>query len=257
MLLEIKDISCGYKKTMVIEDVSFHISEGEVLCLFGPNGVGKTTFFKTLLGLMKPLSGEILLKKQKMCHMDRLAIAKNMAYVPQAHHMAFSFKVIDVVVLGRIAYSNNSKGPTDADYEKAWASLRLLNIQKLGERLYTKISGGERQMVLIARALTQEASILVMDEPTSNLDYGNQIKVMEQIKRLKQLGYAVILTTHSPEQVLLCGDHVIIFHNGRIYKTGKPKDIITSNLFKELYDVEVSVHESNKDGLINLCVPVL
>jgi iron complex transport system ATP-binding protein len=257
MLLEAKNLSCGYKKKAIIQNVSFTLSRGEVLCLFGPNGVGKTTFFKTLMGFLKSMDGEILIKQQNMEQMNRATIAKNMAYVPQAHQMAFAFRVIDVVVLGRLAHMVNRKNPSELDYNKAWEALDRLAIRHLGERLYTQISGGERQMVLIARALAQDASILVMDEPTSNLDYGNQIKVMEQIHRLKEQKYAVIMTTHSPDQVLLCGDQVMIFHSGNLMKIGAPTDIMTPQLIKEIYDVDVTVNNQVREGFTNLCKPVL
>jgi iron complex transport system ATP-binding protein len=257
MLLEVKNLSCGYKNQAIIENVSFCLSKGEILCLFGPNGVGKTTFFKTLMGFLKSLNGEILVKQQDLEQMDRKKVAKYIAYVPQAHQMAFEFKVIDVVVLGRIAHMDKRKSPTAIDYKKAWEALERLKMTHLGEKLYTQISGGERQMVLIARALTQDAPILIMDEPTSNLDFGNQIKVMEQINRLKEQGYAVIMTTHSPDQVLLCGDKVMIFHGGKLLRVGTPQNIMTPQLMKEIYDVEVTVNDKGNKGFINLCRPVL
>lgn len=257
MLLEVKELSCGYKKQAIIQNVSFQLSKGEVLCLFGPNGVGKTTFFKTLMGFMKSLNGEILIQRQRIEQLNRETMARHMAYVPQAHQTAFAFNVIDVVVLGRIAHMGKQKYPSAQDYKKAWEALERLQITHLGKKLYTQISGGERQMVLIARALTQDAPILIMDEPTSNLDFGNQIKVMEQIQRLKEQGYAVIMTTHSPDQVLLCGDQVMIFHGGSLMKIGTPKDIMTPQLIKEIYDVEVTVNSKVKGGFTNFCKPVL
>lgn len=257
MLLEVKNLSCGYKNQKIVENISFTLSKGEILCLFGPNGVGKTTFFKTLMGFLKSLNGEILIKQQGLEQMDREMVAKYMAYVPQAHQMAFEFKVIDVVVLGRIAHMGKRKNPSTLDYMKAWEALERLQMTHLGEKLYTQISGGERQMVLIARALTQDTPILIMDEPTSNLDFGNQIKVMEQINRLKEQEYAVIMTTHSPDQVLLCGDKVMIFHGGNLLRIGTPKDIMTPQLIKEIYDVEVTVNDKGKEGFTNLCKPVV
>lgn len=257
MLLEVKNLSCGYKNQAIIQNVSFSLSRGEVLCLFGPNGVGKTTFFKTLMGFLKSINGDIFIEQQNMKQMKRKAIAKNMAYVPQAHQMAFSFKVIDVVVLGRLAHMGNRKYPSALDYKSAWEALDKLHMTHLGDRIYTQISGGERQMVLIARALTQDAPILIMDEPTSNLDFGNQIKVMEQIHRLKEQKYAVIMTTHSPDQVLLCGDQVMIFHGGNLMKIGAPEDIMTPQLIKEIYDVVVTVNNKAKGGFTNLYKPIL
>ena len=239
MILEVQNLSCGYKKKAIIHNVSFNLYKGETLCLFGPNGVGKTTFFKTLLGLIKAIEGKVLLDGEDLFKMPRQSIAKNIAYVPQAHQMAFSFKVIDVVVMGRIAHLDGNVRPGNKDYEKAWAALDRLNVTHLGNRLYTQISGGERQMVLIARALTQDARILVMDEPTSNLDFGNQIKVMEQIHLLKKQQYATILTTHSPDQVLAYGDHVMVFHKGQKYLMGKPSEIITDQLLNKIYNIDI------------------
>ncbi|RDU24257.1 ABC transporter ATP-binding protein [Anaerosacchariphilus polymeriproducens] len=257
MILVVENLACGYKRRTVIENVSFQLSKGEVLCLFGPNGVGKTTFFKTLLGFLKSLNGTILINNQSLNQMNRETIAKNIAYVPQAHQMAFAFKVIDVVVLGRLVYMGKQRRPSREDYKKAREALNKLQIMHLEEKLYTELSGGERQMVLIARALTQEAPILIMDEPTSNLDYGNQIKVMEQIQRLRQQKFAVIMTTHSPEQVLLCGDQVIVFYGGKLIRTGAPKDIMTPQLIKDIYNVEVSKIKKGDGNFYESYIPAL
>lgn len=239
MLLEVRNLTCGFKKLALIRDISFTLSKGEVLCIFGPNGVGKTTFFKTLLGFLQCIEGVIYIKHQRMDQMTRQAIAKNIAYVPQAHQMAFAFKVIEVVLLGRISHMGRRSHPSSLDYQKAWEALEKLQITHLGECLYTQISGGERQMVLIARALAQDVPILIMDEPTSNLDYGNQIRVIEQIHHLTEQGYAVIMTTHSPDQVLMCGDQVMVFNKGKLFRIGKPREVMTSQLIKEIYGVDV------------------
>ncbi|KNZ40369.1 ABC transporter ATP-binding protein [Acetobacterium bakii] len=255
MLLKVENLCCGYKKEVIVENVSFNLSEGEILFLFGPNGVGKTTFFKTLLGLLKAIDGKIIFGDQRMEDMSRQSLAKKMAYVPQAHQMAFAFNVIDVVVMGRIAHMGKNARPENHDYQKAWEALEILKISHLGERHYTQISGGERQMVLIARALTQDAPILIMDEPTSNLDFGNQMKVMEHIGRLRDDNYAIVITTHSPDQVLHYGDQVMVFHKGNLTKIGNPQEIMTSQLLKDIYDVDVKISTGKKQLLSSICVP--
>lgn len=255
MLLKVENLCCGYKKAVIVENVSFNLSKGEILFLFGPNGVGKTTFFKTLLGLLKAIDGKITFGDQKMKDMNRQSLAKKMAYVPQAHQMAFAFNVIDVVVMGRIAHMGKNARPENEDYQKAWEALEILKISHLGNRRYTQISGGERQMVLIARALTQDAPILIMDEPTSNLDFGNQMKVMEHIGRLRDDNYAIVITTHSPDQVLHYGDQVMVFHKGNLTKIGNPREIMTGQLLKDIYDVDVKISPGKKHLLSSICIP--
>ena len=167
--LEINNVSCGYHHGTVVKDISVGLTSGEILCVLGPNGVGKTTLFKTILGFLRPQGGEILLDGENVRTWPRRRLAMVIGYVPQAHTPAFPFRVLDVVLMGRTAHIGLAASPAKADVAVAETALDVLGVSFLRDRIYTEISGGERQMVLIARALAQQPRFLVMDEPTANL----------------------------------------------------------------------------------------
>lgn len=241
MTLEVRDLSCGYGGRAVGHGVSLLVSSGEVLALFGPNGAGKTTLFKTILGLLQPLSGEVLLNGEPLSLMSSTERARRIAYVPQAHAALFPFTVSDVVVMGRAARLPAFSSPGRQDIEIAWACLERLGLTSMANRPYTEISGGERQMALIARALAQEAPVLVMDEPTASLDYGNQMRVLSHIRRLASEGISVILSTHNPDHVFMVADQVAVLEGRRLAATGVPTNVLTAERLKELYDIDVVI----------------
>jgi iron complex transport system ATP-binding protein len=259
MRLDIDKVACGYGKTKILEDVSISVSSGEVLCLLGPNGVGKTTLFKTLLGFLKPLGGEILLDGESITGIRRNRLARSLAYVPQAHTPPFPFRVIDVVVMGRTAHLGMFASPTKQDMQIAEEALETLNISFLRDRIYTEISGGERQMVFIARALTQQPDLLVLDEPTSNLDFGNQIRVLQQINNLAKRGLGVIMTSHFPNHAFLCATKVALLCRSSSFIIGDAVDVITEQNLKKAYGINVKI-ASTSNGFgdeVKTCVPLL
>jgi iron complex transport system ATP-binding protein len=257
MKLATHHLTCGYRKKPVIRDLSLEISTGETLALLGPNGVGKTTFFKTLLGLLPPQSGRMTVDG---CDLMRLAPkqrARIMAYVPQSHEVPFPYSVEEVVVMGCTVYMNSFAGPAKEDREVAAACMEELGVYALRQRVFTQLSGGERQLVLVARALAQQAEFLVMDEPASNLDFGNQMKVLDQISRLKERGKGIILTTHSPDHALSCSSRVAVFHKDHPAEVGEPHQVITAELMYRLYGVNVQLHElkMRRGKRMRMCVP--
>ena len=177
MILELRGLSCGYGRRKVLSDVNLSVA-GENLCLLGPNGVGKTTLFRTILGAIEPMGGEVLVDGKSIVAQSRRQRARLMAYVPQAHTAPFPFHVIDVVLTGRTAHISLTSAPSRHDEEVARAALERMGIADLDDRPYTELSGGERQLVLIARALAQEPRVLIMDEPSSHLDFGNQARLL-------------------------------------------------------------------------------
>jgi iron complex transport system ATP-binding protein len=195
MNLELKNVSCGYGKKQVLRNISLSLASGEILCLLGPNGVGKTTLFRSILGLLSLQGGEVLLNGTDIRFWTQKDKAKAIGYVPQAHEPPFPYKVLDVVMMGRTAHMGRFAMPSREDEDAALEALASIGASFLQNEIYTEISGGERQLVLIARALAQRPEILVMDEPTSNLDFGNQMRVLEQIKRLATKGFAIIMTS--------------------------------------------------------------
>lgn len=259
MRLEVNGAICGYGKRTVLESISLDLNSGEILCLLGPNGVGKTTLFKTILGFLKMQGGEILLDGENIRHWSRKRLAKAIGYVPQAHTPPFPFKVLDVVVMGRTAHLGTFATPSEEDVQIAEAALDTLEISFLGDRVYTEISGGERQMVLIARALTQEPQILVMDEPTSNLDFGNQIRVLSQINKLAQRGLGVIMTSHFPDHAFLCSAKVALLQKNNSFLIGAVDEVVTEENLKATYGIDVKIASTVNDfgEQIRTCIPLL
>jgi len=259
MRLDLQDLAFGYPHKEVGRGVTFGLSGGEVLCLLGPNGGGKTTLFKTVLRLLAPRGGRILVNGESIASWPRARLARTFAYVPQAQLGVFPFTVADTVLMGRTAHLGAFATPSRDDRVIARARLALLGIEHLAERPYTEISGGERQLTLIARALSQEPAILVMDEPTASLDFGNQIRVLTEIEQLARHDIAVMLSTHDPDHAFLCAHHVALLHHGRLARLGAPDEVITRDSLREVYGVEVSVTEAMRaDGRVaRVCVPAL
>lgn len=256
MKLEVSNLSFKYEKTLIFKDVSFDVSDGEILCLLGPNGTGKTTLFKAILGLHKAEQGKILLDGQNIKDWSRSKLAQYIGYVPQNHIPPFPFRVIDVILMGRTAYLKPYESPTKKDIEIALEAMETLNILYLKDKVYTEISGGERQLVLIARALTQKPQILIMDEPTANLDFGNQIKVLQHIKDLTDKGLAIIMSTHYPDHALQYASKVALMKNNGINSIGIPHEIVTEKSLTDIYGVDVRIVDASisNNREIKVCV---
>lgn len=259
MILELQHVSCGYGEKTVVRDLSLSAVSGEVLCLLGPNGVGKTTLFKTILGFLKLQGGQVLLDGEDVSQWPRKAFARAVGYVPQAHTPPFPFTVLDVVTMGRTAHLGAFASPTKADVAIAADSLERLGVGFLRERIYTEISGGERQMVLIARALTQQPKILIMDEPTSNLDFGNQIRVLEQVNRLAREGLCVIMTSHFPDHAFLCSAKVALLQRSGQFQIGTADEVVTEQNMMSAYGVRVRIGSLRGDdgSPVAACVPLI
>lgn len=257
-MLELRELACGYARRTVLGNISLTLEQGQLLCLLGPNGVGKTTLFKTILGLLPARGGEILLDGEPIQRWSRRRFAARVGYVPQAHTPPFPFKVRDVVAMGRVAHLGLFSSPGASDLAIAEAALDTLGIADLGAATYTEISGGERQLVLIARALAQQPRILVMDEPTSNLDYGNQLKVMDHIRRIVTgSDMSVILTTHYPNHALLYASQALVLDREKRYAIGEPVEVITEAYLRQTYGVETEIHDiTRRNGQqTRMCVP--
>ena len=254
----LQSVTCGYKDAVVLSDVSFSIGPGEALCLLGPNGVGKTTLFRTMLGFLKPFSGTVSLDGEDISAWSPRKLARKIGYVPQNHTPPFAYPVIDVVTMGRLARISPIAAPSARDTQVARDCLRRLGVEHLSDKLYTQVSGGERQMVLIARALAQEPELLVMDEPTASLDYGNQVKVLRQISCLVDDGISVIMTTHFPDHAFLCATKVGLITRDWV-RFGAPDDVVTERSLRETYGVDVRiVSEDTPDcGVLKGCIPIV
>ncbi len=259
MRLDVQDLAFGYAGKEVGRGVSFSLAGGEVLCLLGPNGGGKTTLFKTVLRLLAPHGGRVDVDGDSVAGWSRLRLARVFGYVPQAQLGVFPFTVAEIVLMGRTAHIGPFATPSRGDRAVAEEMLAALGIGHLGPRPYTEISGGERQLTLIARALAQRPAILVMDEPTASLDFGNQVRVLAEIEQLARRGIAVMLSTHDPDHAFLCAHRVALLHRGRLARLGPPAEVITRETLREVYGVEVTVTELPRaDGRVaRVCVPTL
>jgi ABC-type cobalamin/Fe3+-siderophores transport system ATPase subunit len=228
----------------VFSGVSLTVRNGEVLSVLGPNGAGKTTLLKCLGGMLVPTYGDITLHNKPLGSFSRRAIAREIAVVPQGEWPLFPFTVRNIVVMGRAPFLPFFSVPSGQDENIACAALDTVGIGHLADRECTAISGGEWQLVLIARALAQQPKILLLDEPTAHLDLGNQLKVLHVIHLLAKSGLAVIITTHAPDQALLLDGTAALMNKGRIIAQGRPADILTPDLICETYGVTVAmVHD--------------
>ncbi|MFM8751557.1 ABC transporter ATP-binding protein [Rhabdaerophilum sp.] len=245
-ILAAENLAFGYPGRRVGQNVSLGVKPGEVLALLGPNGGGKTTLLKTLIGLLKPQGGHVFLEGKPLTDFPVTERARRIGYVPQAHAGAFAFSVRDVVLMGRTAHQGLFASPSEADRALAQAKLAELGIAHLAGQPYTMISGGERQLVLIARALAQEPRVIVLDEPTANLDFGNQGKVLRQIGELRSRGLAVLFTTHDPNHALRHSDRVALLGRGSLLAEGPPAEMLTASRLADLYGAEIHTLHGQK-----------
>lgn len=254
MSIEVRDLCFAYGARPILEHVSFTLREGRLVSLLGPNGVGKSTLFKCMLGILPGYTGTITLEGKDVRALDMKSLSRRIAYIPQSHYPAFNYSVFDMVLMGTSARVSSFSPPGKKEEANAMAALERVGIADFAARDFMRISGGERQLVLIARALAQQSRILVMDEPTANLDYGNQMRVMACIRALTDDGYTVVQSTHNPDQSYLFSHEILAMHDGRILAQGVPQDVMTSELIATLYNIDVRV-ESLYNDQVRVCVP--
>ena len=241
MKLTLEGITGGYGSKAVVHDVSFSLQAGEVVCLLGANGCGKTTLFKMILRLMRPISGSVRLGGDDIAGWDERRLARSFGYVPQMHTPPFAFLVRDIVLMARAAHLSRFASPAKADERIADEALDRLGILWLASARYTEISGGERQLVLIARALAQQAQWLILDEPAASLDLGNQMKVMRAAVDLAKSGLGVLMTTHMPDHAFLYASRVVLMSAGRILAIDTPAVALTEAALQQAYGVPLRV----------------
>lgn len=246
-------VSFSYTGRLILDSISLVVKEGEVACLLGPNGSGKTTLLKLMLCLLSPSSGRISFNGETLKNIPQRLLARQLAYVPQVHRDAFTFEVEDVVLMGRIPYHSFFSAYTAEDRAAADEAMARLGIEHLRHRPYTEISGGERQLTLIGRALAQGARVFIMDEPVNGLDYGNQIRLLARIQHLADEGYTFIITTHFPDHALHTADRAILIKDGKVVANGSPRQTITTTTIHELYAIDVNVVSVNGGGTV--CLP--
>lgn len=261
MLVDVKNVAFSYNQSNdVLKDINFQVKKGQVLCLVGPNGCGKTTLLDCMLGIRKNNSGEVLLNGNNIKTLKPFQIAQQIAYVPQSHEAAFPYKVIDMVLMGRAAYTNIFSSPKEKDIEIAENALDMVGMKKFRDRIYTQLSGGEAQMVMIARALAQDTPIIIMDEPTSHLDFKHELTILEIIVDLvKKKDLTIIMATHFLNQAFYFENNkintlVAMIQNGKIGAYGAASEVISNENISNIYDINAKVVLYDND--LSYIVPI-
>jgi len=252
-MMEIKGLCFHHihSERPVIEGLCLEADRGEMTTILGPNGSGKTTLFRCIAGLWRQRKGEILFEGRDISNLSHGERARMLALVPQEHEPPFPYSVLDAVLMGRAPHVGMFSTPSKEDFLKAEEALETVGIAHLGERPYTRISGGERQLVLIARALSQESPVLLLDEPTAHLDFRNQVVVLKKVRKIAgEKRLAVLMTLHDPNLAMLFSDRVVMIRDGHVVSTGAPQTVISGDNLKKVYGIDVAVVSYNGTGLV-------
>lgn len=241
-MIKVVNLDFEYDGNKVIDNCSLNIKSGKICCLLGRNGCGKTTLLRIVGGTLKPKRGKVFVNDIDVNKESKSRVAKLIGYVPQEHNGVFPYKVVDMVVMGRAPYLKIYSRPSKKDYMIAKQALDDLGILKLESRNYMELSGGEKQMVFIARALAQEAQFLLLDEPTSHLDFYNQQRIIKTLKKVAiDKGCGILVSMHDPNQVVSLTDEVAMMKNGKIVRFGESLKLMNEVNLRKLYDIDLMV----------------
>jgi iron complex transport system ATP-binding protein len=244
-IMVINNLGFSYHKQKILFNISFSVSKGQICGLLGPNGSGKTTLLKCMNGILKPDTGNVSIHKRRLTELSREEIAKSIAAVPQELKVVFSFTVIEIVLMGGSGRFGLAGTPKAQDRRQAGAVLEELGIGHLAQRCYNDLSGGEKQMVLIARALFQEADILLLDEPISHLDFKRQHMIMELIRRItRERNLAILITLHDPNIAGRYCDRLIMLNRGRILHQGARDNIFHAKSLGSVYGMRIKIERT-------------
>lgn len=250
LMLQVEDIHFNYGKNQILKNISFDVEDGLLCGLFGPNGCGKTTLFKCCMKFLKFHKGSVIIDGIDIKNHRIEDMAKVVAYVPQEHKPPFPYLVKEVVLMGRTPHLGGFFGVKRADKEKALDALELLDISHLGDQPYNQLSGGQRQMVLIARAIAQETKLMFLDEPTSALDFSNQMKIWTLLRKVAEQGITILACSHDPNHVTWFCDKVVVMNNNGIISQGDPNHVITETILDEIYQNMCTVRSLGKVKMI-------
>lgn len=254
--ISIKSAEFNYGVKQIWTDINLEVGTGETLCLLGPNGCGKTTLLNCIHGDLKLGKGEILIAGRNVISMTVTEIARRMGYVFQEHSALFPYNSLEVVRMGRTPHLGLLDSPSKKDTEMALNIMTEMGISHLADKRYTNISGGERQLVLIARTLCQEPDIILLDEPTSHLDFKNQALVLDTISRLSKRGLTIIMTSHFPNHAWLISSRVAMMNHKGFIAIGPASEVMTEQKLSQTYGIRVQVHRAiNGNRAINFCTP--
>jgi iron complex transport system ATP-binding protein len=244
-ILRFENLSFSYTRDAmpVLEDLSLELPRGGITALLGANGAGKSTLLFLGLGWLRPRAGRILLQDRPLARYSRSETGRQMALVPQREHITFDYSVLEYVLLGRVPYLAPLSQPASADYAIAYSSLERVGLAALARRPVQTLSGGERQLALIARSLAQQPRLLLLDEPTSHLDLRNKANLVSLVRALHQDGVSIVLTTHEPELAAALATHVVLLDRGRVLCSGPVSETLTSDQLGRLYGIPIEVVE--------------
>lgn len=241
-LLTLNNLQFAYQpETPVLRQVSFEARSGSITAVLGPNGAGKTTLLKLILGLLRPHSGEILLDGRSLRHYSRRELSRWIGLVPQRESVPFEYTVLEYVLLGRAPYLGPLDQPGETDIDIARQALTRLEIGAIEKRAIPELSGGELQLVMVARSLAQQTRILLLDEPTSHLDLSNKYRVLDILRGLARGGTTILFTTHDPESASLVADGLVLVAKGQVLAAGPVEETFTAEKLSATYGVEVEV----------------
>ncbi|HWQ65172.1 MAG TPA: ABC transporter ATP-binding protein [Methanospirillum sp.] len=256
--LEVKNAAFSYDgKRNIFENISFSVDSGDVFCILGPNGTGKSTLLRCLCNLYPLNAGSIYIDGKDISSYAPKKLAKKIGFIPQIHTPTFPYSVLQVVMMGRTPHLNTFASPSHRDREIALEALRTVNIEHIRDRPYTELSGGQMQLVLMARVLAQEPEILLLDEPTSHLDVGNQIYTIKMIRKLSQKGLALVMTSHFPDHTFLSSSKVGIMKDRKFLAMGPAEVVVTEKNLQEAYGVPIKIISMDGEIKRKIAVPVV
>lgn len=236
-MLEVNELSFSYGERRILNHVSLKAESGELVSVLGGNGVGKSTLFRCILGILSAYSGTVTVDGQDTRTLSVREIARKIAYIPQMSASAFNYSVQDIVLMGTTAGLPALRSPGQEEMQRAEEAMERMGISDLRQRCFHHLSGGERQLTVIARALAQQANILLLDEPCSALDFGNRFRILSEARSLANDGYLVIQSTHDPERAYLFSDRIVAIRGGTVFAQGTPEEVITAENIRKLYGV--------------------
>jgi iron complex transport system ATP-binding protein len=256
----LENATFSYGEKEVFLGISLEVKKGDILCILGPNGCGKTTLLRCIQGGLKLKQGRIFLEGKDLGMLTPVERARKIGIVFQEHNLFFPYPVLEVVRMGRAPHLGFFARPGVRDAEIAVHALERVGVAYLKDKAYTQISGGERQLVLIARTLAQEPEVMLLDEPTSHLDFKNQVLVLKIMERLSEDGLSIIMTSHYPNHAFLFSNKIALMAHGRFYAVGEPEEVISSENLRAIYGIEVRILTANdpeNGAVVKFCMPVL
>lgn len=249
VILEVDDVDFDYADKSVLEEISFNVTKGEIIGVLGPNGCGKTTLLKILNRNLHPKKGVVIVEDVNIADITKKEIAQKMAVVPQGGEINFAFTVTDIVMMGRMPSMKRFEMESDEDLRVVWEAMKRTRIEHLADRLINEISGGERQRVIIARALAQQPQIILMDEPTLHLDVNHQLEILDLVRELSRTeGLTVVIVSHDLSLVSRYCDRIILINDHRILAAGTVEEVLTPENMRKVFSIEASLDYDERIG---------